>query len=109
MTNFRRWYDNDPILKEALELLKEQDDLTQSEAAKFMMQIKEQVAADVIERVYEIVNQYGDGKGNRWYDNDPFLLKAIEFLREAPPKIQRKAALKLLLALENNSFDNLEI
>lgn len=107
MTNFRRWYDNDPILKEALELLKEQDDLTQSEAAKFMMQIKEQVAADVIERVYEIVNQYGDGKGNRWYDSDPFLLKAIEFLREAPPKVQRKAALKLLLALENNSFDNL--
>ena len=37
-------------------------------------------------------------------DNDPVMLKAIEMLRQADPKTQRVAALKLLLALEKNSF-----
>ena len=49
----------------------------------------------VIERIYEIVQQFA-GKGNRWYDSDPVMLKAVELLRLAPPETQRKAALKLL-------------
>ena len=50
-----RWYDNDPILKEALELLQLQPDETKCEAANFMLKLQEEVAADVIERVYEII------------------------------------------------------
>ncbi len=45
-------------------------------------------------------------KGNRWYDNDPVMIKAIEILRHADPKTQRKAALKLLLALEEKVLMN---
>ena len=41
----------------------------------------------------------------RWYDKDPVLLKSIELLRLAPPKVQRVAALKLLLALEKQEGD----
>jgi len=108
MTEYRRWYDKDPILKEALELLRLSDDDDKSQAASFMEKLQEQVAADVIERIYDIVTEY-NGKGNRWYDSDPVMLKAIELLRVAPPKTQRKAALKLLLALEQKSFDNLEL
>lgn len=108
MAEYRRWYDKDPILKEALELLKLSDEQDKSQAAGFMEKLQEEVAADVIERIYDIVTQY-NGKGNRWYDSDPVMLKAIELLRVAPPKTQRKAALKLLLALEEKSFDNLEL
>lgn len=108
MAEYRRWYDKDPILKEALELLKLSSEHDKSQAADFMEKLQEQVAADVIERIYDIVTQY-NGKGNRWYDSDPVMLKAIELLRVAPPKTQRKAALKLLLALEEKSFDNLEL
>lgn len=104
----KRWYDSDPILKEALELLRLSPDETKSEAATFMMQLQEQDAGEVIEHVYDIINTY-QGKGNRWYDNDPMMLKAIELLRNAPAKVQRVAALKLLLALEKNSFDGVEI
>ena len=100
---FRRWYDNDPILKEALELLRLQTDDTKSAAAQYIISLQEQVASDVIERIYEIVQQFS-GKGNRWYDQDPVMLKAVEILRQADPKTQRVAALKLLLALEKNSF-----
>lgn len=102
MTDSRRWYDKDPILKEALELLRLQADDTKAEAADYILTLQEQVAADVIERLYETVTKY-QGKGNRWYDNDPVMIKAIEMLRLAPPKMQRMAALKLLLSLEQKS------
>ena len=99
----QRWYDKDPVLKEALELLRISTDEEKDQAKAFILKMQEEVAAEVIERIHEIVTQYS-GKGNRWYDNDPVMLKAIEMLRVADPKTQRKAALKLLLALENNDF-----
>lgn len=102
MADARRWYDKDPILKEALELLRLQTDETKAEAADYILTLQEQVAADVIERLYETITKY-QGKGNRWYDNDPVMIKAIEMLRLAPPKTQRIAALKLLLSLEQKS------
>ena len=102
MADARRWYDKDPILKEALELLRLQTDETKAEAADYILTLQEQVAADVIERLYETITKY-QGKGNRWYDNDPVMIKAIEMLRLAPPKTQRIDALKLLLSLEQKS------
>lgn len=104
----RRWYDKDPILKEALELLQLQCDDTKSSAANFILQLQEQVAGEVIEHVYEIMNEYS-GTGNRWYDKDPVVMKAIELLRVAPKKTQRKAALKLLLALEEKNFESIDL
>ncbi len=103
----KRWYDKDPILKEALELLKLSNENEKDHAKDFMLKLQEDVAAEVIERIYEIITQYG-GKGTRWYDEDPVMLRAIEILRNADPKTQRRAALKLLLALEEKSFDELE-
>ena len=100
-----RWYDKDPILKEALELLRLSTDEQKEQAKDFMLKLQEDVAQNVIERIYEIVTQY-HGKGNRWYDNDPVMLRAVEMLRQADPKTQRVAALKLLLALEKNSFSD---
>ena len=104
----KRWYDSDPILKEALELLRLQTDDTKSEATEFLLKLQEQVAGEVIEHVYDIINTF-QGKGNRWYDNDPMMLKGVELLRNAPANIQRVAALKLLVALEQKSFEGIEI
>ena len=99
----KRWYDRDPILKEALELLRLSTDEQKEQAKDFMLKLQEDVAQDVIERIYEIITQY-QGKGNRWYDNDPVMIKAVEMLRQADPKTQRIAALKLLLALGLSTF-----
>ena len=104
----KRWYDSDPILKEALELLRLQPETTKTEATDFLLKLQEQVAGEVIEHVYDIINTY-QGKGNRWYDNDPLMLKGVELLRNAPANIQRVAALKLLIALEQKSFDGVTI
>ena len=99
----KRWYDKDPILKEALELLRLSTPDEKEHAKDFIVQLQEQVAGEGIEHMYEIITQY-QGKGNRWYDDDPVMIKAIELLRNADPKTQRKAALKLLLALEEKNF-----
>ena len=101
----RRWYDKDPILREALDLLKLSPAKTKDEAAEFILQLQNQVASEVLEHVYDMMEKY-EGKGNRWYDSDPVMLKAIEMLRMSSPKTQRIAALKLLLALENNTLDS---
>ena len=100
MTN-QRWYDKDPILKEALELLQLQPADKQAGAADFIIKLQEEVAAEVIERIYEMVTKF-EGKGNRWYDDDPVMIRAMETLRAANPRTQRIAALKLLLAIEQN-------
>lgn len=102
-TQNKRWYDNDPILKEALELLRISSDNEKDQAKMFLIKMQEEVAAEVIERIHDIVTRFA-GTGNRWYDNDPIMLKAIELLRVADPKTQRHAALKLLLALEEKSL-----
>ncbi len=109
MQEFRRWYDKDPILQEALELLRLQTETGEanSTASDFILKLQEQVAQDVIESVYNMVTQYS-GKGNRWYDKDPVMLKAVELLRLAPPETQKKAALKLLTALESNSTEDID-
>ncbi len=107
MSDTRRWYDNDPILSEAMELLRLQPGDKQSSAADFIINLQNEVAADVIESVYQMVLKYKES-GKRWYDQDPVMLKAIELLRVAPPKTQRLAALKLLIAIEKNDLDFIE-
>ena len=107
MTQYRRWYDNDPILKEALELLRISSEEMKGDAANFMLNLQQKVAQDVIERLYEQIQEY-QVSGNRWYDKDPVMLKAVELLRVAGPETQRKAAKKMLEALSNKSFDDIE-
>ncbi|MBQ2871252.1 hypothetical protein IJE86_06090 [bacterium] len=99
---YQRWYDKDPLLKEALELLRLQPADKQAGATDFIVKLQEDIAKDVIERVYEMVNEY-QYTGKRWYDHDPVLLKAIETLRVSSPETQRLAAKKLLENLEDMS------
>lgn len=101
MSDTRRWYDQDPTMSEAMELLRLSTDDLQGQAADYINKMQEQVAHEVIEKVYEAVKKYSYD-GNRWYDRDPVVLKAIELLRSAPSSIQKKAAKKLLIALQDS-------
>ena len=94
-----RWYDKDPVLKEALELLRLSAPDERKEAQDYILKLQEEVAADVIERIYEMVTQYA-GKGNRWYDHDPTLSLTIELLRVVPRDIQRQAANNFIQILQ---------
>ena len=91
-----------------LELLRLAPGDKKDAAAEFVIQLQEQVADDVIEKIYDIMIEY-HGKGRRWYDNDPMVIKAIQLLREPPKKTKKEAALKLLTALENNEGGGMEL
>ena len=108
MSEYRRWYDNDPVLKEALELLSMATEDEKGEASKFLLNLQSEVAKDVIDSLYEQIKDYQEN-GNRWYDNDPVMLKSIELLRVAPPNVQRRAAKKLLTTLFKDRTNNEEI
>ena len=107
MEEQRRWYDEDPTLSEAMELLYLSPDATKGKAADFMLKLQEVVASDIIEKVYQTVKKY-EGKGSRWYDSDPVMIKAIELLRVAPLHIQKSAAKKLLKALSHDELEELQ-
>jgi hypothetical protein len=104
---YRRWYDQDPTLSEAIELLQMSAEETKGQAAEFVLKLQEVVASDIIERVYQTVKKY-EGKGNRWYDSDPLMIRAIELLRVAPLHIQTSAAKKLLKALSQDELSELQ-
>jgi len=104
---FRRWYDNDPSVSEAIELLQMSPEDSKDKATDFMLKLQDLVASDIIEKVYQTVKKY-EGKGNRWYDSDPLMIRAIELLRAAPLDIQRSAAKKLLKALSRDELDELQ-
>ena len=53
MSNYRRWYDNDPTLKEAMELLSISSENTKDHGCSFILKLQEEVAANVIEKIYE--------------------------------------------------------
>ena len=103
----RRWYDSDPTLSEAMELLSLSPDDSKDMAADFILKLQDIIASDIIEKVYQTVKKY-EGKGNRWYDSDPVMIKAIELLRVAPFHIQKAAAKKLLKALSSKEIEELQ-
>jgi len=107
MTDNRRWYDKDPDLKEAMEILSLSPSDFKDMAPEFIIQLQEEMAAEVIEKVYQTVKKYQHG-GSRWYDNDPVTLRAIELLRVAPPNVQRLAAKKLLKSFNREDMVDIE-
>ncbi|MGD9581991.1 MAG: hypothetical protein AB7V50_11510, partial [Vampirovibrionia bacterium] len=58
MSDTRRWYDQDPTMSEAMELLRLSTDDLQGQAADYINKMQEQVAHEVIEKVYEAVKKY---------------------------------------------------
>lgn len=107
MKILRRWYDRDETLQEALELLNLSTDEPQDQAPEYILRLQEQVALEVIEKLYENIKKYY-GKGHRWYDNDPIMIKAMDLLIESPPHVQRVAATKLLRALSREDLSEIQ-
>jgi hypothetical protein len=98
----RRWYDHDPVLIEVLDLLRSFQEDVRSQAEQFIEKIETAVGSDVLERFYteSVPKQYG----NRWYDQDPVVSKAVELLRVVPPEAQRQAAMKFLDVMKHRGL-----
>jgi hypothetical protein len=97
-----RWYDHDPALIEVLDLLKAFQSDVRVQAERFLQKIEESVGKEALEQFYEISRP--TKFGNRWYDQDPVISRAVELLRVIPPDAQRKAALNFLDSMKKEGI-----
>lgn len=98
----RRWYDQDPLLMEVLELLRAYPNDVRAQAEVFLSKIEEQIGKDTLEKFYEMSKP--SQTGNRWYDHDPVVSRAVELLRVVPPAIQRQAANRFLESMKKQGI-----
>jgi len=99
---YKRWYDHDPLLVEVMELLRNFQDDLRDQAEIFLKKIEDHVGKEAIESFYEKVKPVN---GNRWYDQDPVLSRAVELLRVVPQDIQRQASENFLKSLKDQGID----
>lgn len=98
----KRWYDHDPLLVEVLETLRSFKDELHTQSEIFLGRISEEVGQDAVDTFYaKVRSDLGNKFGNRWYDADPVVSKAVELLRVLPPDVQRKAAESFLQGMKD--------
>lgn len=98
----KRWYDQDPLLTEVLDILKHYQEELKPQAQAFLDKMSDVVGPDTLEWYYQemMEERKTHGYGNRWYDQDETLSKAVELLRIAPPATQREIAQNFLDGLK---------
>ncbi len=92
--HYRRWYDKDPVLSEAVKTLEETDDQTQIRVALNLIKIiiEHNIEDEKFEAVDDIISAVGSGlddnRRGRWYDIDATLRTAMNMLQNCPADTQ---------------------
>ena len=95
---YRRWYDKDPVLSEAVKTLEETDDQTQIRVALNLIKIiiEHNIEDERFEAVDDIISAGGSGlddnRRGRWYDIDTTLRTAMNMLQNCPADTQKVIA-----------------
>lgn len=95
---YRRWYDKDPVLSEAVKTLEETDDQTQIRVALNLIKIiiEHNIEDEKFEAVDDIISAVGSGlddnRRGRWYDIDTTLRTAMNMLQNCPTDTQKVIA-----------------
>lgn len=96
--HYRRWYDKDPVLSEAVKTLEETDDQTQIRIALNLIKIiiEHNIEDEKFEAVDDIISAVGSGlddnRRGRWYDIDTTLRTAMNMLQSCPEETQKVIA-----------------
>lgn len=86
-----RWYDNDPTVSLAISFLRNTDNKSQEEAARFILDKSIELGLDIHSKSkpFKLFNR-------RWYDSSDNLYKALETLKIAKESIQKAIAVELI-------------
>ena len=100
-TEYRRWYDKDPILSKTMKVLQTSTDEDQIRMSINLIKIIiehniESKSFTSIEDIMEAVNEGVIEKGNaRWYDIDNTVRTAIQMLENCSEEMRSKIAKKM--------------
>lgn len=97
--NAHRWYDKDPILLEVVGLMSMAPDAAKRYAQALIKGVESKVDASLLAPMYAKLDDPNRPK-NRWYDQEPVLVKALELLRLLPHEAQRTVALQMIESLK---------
>lgn len=92
---YRRWYDKDPVVSQAVHTLEISDDETQIKIALNLIKIiiEHNIEDEQFEAVEDIINAVGSGidenQKGRWYDLDSTLHTAMNMLQNCPADTQK--------------------
>ena len=94
-SQYRRWYDKDPVLSSAMKTLEQSDDGQQINVAMNIIKIiiEHNIESSEYEDVEDILSAVEAGveensKNNRWYDIDSTLKTAMTMLQNCPEETQ---------------------
>ena len=96
--HYRRWYDKDPVLSEAVKTLEETDDQTQIRIALNLIKIiiEHNIEDEKFEAVDDIISAVGSGlddnRRGRSYDIETTLRAAMNMLQSCPEETQKVIA-----------------
>ena len=109
--DYRRWYDQDPVLSSAMQTLKETDDESQIKIALNLIKIitEHNLSENEYSSVDEIISATEEGlkrtKLERWYDIDATLRTAISLLQNCTENTRSMIA-KEMAQMVVERFDN---
>lgn|SRR5574344_959606 len=91
---YRRWYDKDPVVSQAVATLEHSDDETQIKIALNLIKIiiEHNIEDEKFETVDDIIDAVGPADENqkgRWYDIDSTLRTAMNMLQSCPAETQK--------------------
>ena len=101
MSEFRRWYDNDPILSRSMRILEKSDDQDQIKMSINLIKIiiEHNIECKSFASIEDIMSAVNDGiieKGNaRWYDMDNTARTAIHMLENCSEEDRADIAKKM--------------
>lgn len=93
MSDYKRWYDEDPVLAECVKLLENIGDSDKRKTATFLMDeivSKSPYTEMLPEKILELVNS--ESRRRRWYDFDEVMRIFVELLNHAPLESKKKIA-----------------
>lgn len=105
MAEFRRWYDNDPILSRSMRILEKSDDQDQIKMSINLIKIiiEHNIESRSFASIEDIMSAVNDGiieKGNaRWYDMDNTVRTAMHMLENCSVEDRVDIAKKMALMI----------
>lgn len=95
----RRWYDEDPAISLAINLLENTDKETQLLCAKFIKDKSHNFNIYIEENKLEDAFNYFC---KRWYDEDKEIADAFEYLKLMPFELKKETALEIISKLQES-------